>query len=88
MHATTTSPGHTNECSEAESVDDGTRDGKVSAEARVGPALASIAIASFVLGSAELVVVGVLNLIAGDLSVSVGQAGLLVTQSSVGSGRA
>jgi MFS transporter, DHA1 family, inner membrane transport protein len=54
------------------------------AERRASLALASIALAAFVMGTAELVVVGVLNLIASDLGVSVGRAGLLVTAYAAG----
>src|SRR5215216_4398686 len=50
-----------------------------SAFAGSGTALVAIALATFVLGTAELVVVGVLDLIAGDLGVSVASAGALVT---------
>lgn len=47
-------------------------------------ALAALALGSFVIGTAELVVVGILNLIAGDLSVSVSTAGQLVTAYALG----
>ncbi|MEV0521999.1 MFS transporter [Streptomyces sp. NPDC050439] len=47
-------------------------------------ALAALALGAFVIGTAELVVVGVLHLIADDLHVSVGSAGLLVTAYALG----
>lgn len=47
-------------------------------------ALAAITLAAFVLGTAELVVVGVLDLIAADLGVSVATGGLLVTAYAAG----
>lgn len=47
-------------------------------------ALAALALGSFVIGTAELVVVGILNLIADDLSVSVSTAGQLVTAYALG----
>jgi len=47
-------------------------------------ALAALALGSFVIGTAELVVVGILNLIAGDLTVSVSTAGQLVTAYALG----
>ncbi|MFI7386464.1 MFS transporter [Streptomyces sp. NPDC049813] len=47
-------------------------------------ALAALGLGSFVVGTAELVVVGVLNLIADDLEVSAGTAGLLVTAYALG----
>jgi DHA1 family inner membrane transport protein len=46
--------------------------------------LASLFLGMFVLGSAELLVVGVLNLIAGDLRVSIPAAGRLVTAYALG----
>jgi DHA1 family inner membrane transport protein len=51
---------------------------------RANLALAALFLGMFVLGSAELVVVGVLNLIAGDLSVSIPAAGRLVTAYALG----
>ncbi|HMG65131.1 MAG TPA: MFS transporter [Streptosporangiaceae bacterium] len=51
---------------------------------RPGLVLASLFLGTFVLGSAELVVVGVLNRIAADLSVSVSTAGTLVTAYALG----
>ncbi|MET9255141.1 MFS transporter [Streptomyces sp. NPDC003717] len=47
-------------------------------------ALAALALGAFAIGTAELVVVGVLNQIAGDLDVSEGTAGLLVTAYALG----
>jgi MFS transporter, DHA1 family, inner membrane transport protein len=47
-------------------------------------ALAALALGSFVIGTAELVVVGILNLVADDLSVSVSTAGQLVTAYALG----
>ncbi|MBB5954366.1 DHA1 family inner membrane transport protein [Saccharothrix tamanrassetensis] len=47
-------------------------------------ALVALALGSFVIGTAELVVVGILNLIADDLSVSVSTAGQLVTAYALG----
>jgi DHA1 family inner membrane transport protein len=44
----------------------------------------ALALGSFVIGTAELVVVGILNLIADDLSVSVSTAGQLVTAYALG----
>ena len=49
-----------------------------------GVTLAAIAAAAFVLGTAELVVVGVLDLVAADFHVSVARAGLLVTAYATG----
>ena len=46
--------------------------------------LAALALGAFVIGTAELVVVGILNLIADDLSVSVSTAGQLVTAYALG----
>ncbi|MFC9730556.1 MFS transporter [Streptomyces roseolus] len=51
---------------------------------RPGPALAALFLATFVMGSAELVVVGLLRLVAGDLGVSVDTAGALVTAYALG----
>jgi MFS transporter, DHA1 family, inner membrane transport protein len=47
-------------------------------------ALATLFLGMFVLGSAELLVVGVLNLIAADLRVSIPAAGALVTANALG----
>jgi MFS transporter, DHA1 family, inner membrane transport protein len=47
-------------------------------------ALAMLFLGAFVMGSSELLVVGVLNLVAGDLSVSVSAAGTLVTGYALG----
>jgi MFS transporter, DHA1 family, inner membrane transport protein len=47
-------------------------------------ALAALALGAFAIGTAELVVVGVLNLIAKDTSVSVSSAGQLVTAYALG----
>jgi DHA1 family inner membrane transport protein len=51
---------------------------------RTGLALASLFLGTFVLGSAELLVVGVLNRVASDMSVSVSTAGTLVTAYALG----
>lgn len=51
---------------------------------RVGLALAALFLGAFVVGSAELVIVGILNVLARDLSVSVGAAGALVTAYALG----
>lgn len=51
---------------------------------RVGPALATLFLGAFVMGSAELVVVGLLGLIARDTGVSVSTAGTLVTAYALG----
>jgi DHA1 family inner membrane transport protein len=51
---------------------------------RANLTLAALFLATFVLGSAELVVVGVLDLISGDLRVSIGTAGTLVTAYALG----
>jgi DHA1 family inner membrane transport protein len=51
---------------------------------RVSVALCAIALGAFVFGTAELVVVGVLDLIARDLGVSTGSAGLLVSAYAAG----
>jgi DHA1 family inner membrane transport protein len=47
-------------------------------------ALAMLFLGAFVMGSSELLIVGVLNLVAGDLSVSVSTAGTLVTGYALG----
>ena len=47
-------------------------------------ALATLALGAFVIGTAELVVVGILNLVATDLSVSVSTAGWIVTTYALG----
>ncbi|MEV0197868.1 MFS transporter [Nonomuraea sp. NPDC050691] len=51
---------------------------------RANLALLVLFLATFVLGSTELVIVGVLDLIAGDTGVSVGTAGTLVTAYALG----
>ncbi|MEU3252059.1 MFS transporter [Streptomyces sp. NPDC006997] len=51
---------------------------------RTGFALGTLALGAFVMGTAELVIVGILNLIAEDIDVSVGTAGLLVTAYALG----
>ncbi|MFE6285183.1 MFS transporter [Streptomyces sp. NPDC057877] len=51
---------------------------------RTGFALGTLALGAFVMGTAELVIVGILNLIADDMDVSVGTAGLLVTAYALG----
>jgi hypothetical protein len=48
---------------------------------RTGLALTAIFLGTFVIGTAELVVVGLLNLIAGDTHVPVSTAGTVVTRS-------
>ncbi|MFF3686899.1 MFS transporter [Streptomyces sp. NPDC002187] len=53
-------------------------------EPRGRAALAALGLGAFVIGTAELVIVGVLGLIAGDLEVSVSTAGLLVTAYALG----
>lgn len=59
--------------------------GRVAApDRRSTRALWVIALAAFVLGSAELVVVGVLDVMADDLEVSIATAGLLVTAYAAG----
>jgi DHA1 family inner membrane transport protein len=52
--------------------------------ARSGPALAALFAAAFVMGSAELLVVGVIDLIAVDLAVPVSTAGAAVTAYALG----
>src|SRR3712207_2223016 len=52
--------------------------------ARTNLTLATLFLGMFVLGSAELLVVGVLNLIAADLRVSIPAAGTLVTAYALG----
>ncbi|WP_424887165.1 MFS transporter [Streptomyces sp. XH2] len=47
-------------------------------------ALAVLALGAFAVGTAELVIVGVLNVVADDLGVSAGRAGLLVTAYALG----
>ncbi|WP_431032175.1 MFS transporter [Streptomyces sp. P6-2-1] len=51
---------------------------------RPGPALGALFLATFVMGSAELVVVGLLRLVARDLHVGTETAGTLVTAYAVG----
>ncbi|MHA6623004.1 MFS transporter [Pseudonocardia sp. DLS-67] len=51
---------------------------------RSGPALAALFAAAFVMGSAELLVVGVIDLIAADLEVPVSTAGAAVTAYALG----
>ena len=51
---------------------------------RPGPALAALFAAAFVMGSAELLVVGVIDLIAADLAVAVSTAGAAVTAYALG----
>ncbi|MFE9454258.1 MFS transporter [Streptomyces sp. NPDC006739] len=53
-------------------------------ETRNKLALGALGLGAFVIGTAELVIVGVLNLIAGDLDVSLSTAGLLVTAYALG----
>lgn len=52
--------------------------------ARSKYALPALGLGAFVIGTAELVIVGVLNLIAGDLHITVSSAGLLVTAYALG----
>ncbi|MDG4789574.1 MFS transporter [Micromonospora sp. WMMD1102] len=47
-------------------------------------ALATLALGAFVIGTAELVVVGILNLVAADLTVSISTAGWIVTAYALG----
>jgi len=56
----------------------------VLSRSRINLALGALALGAFTIGSAELVVVGVLNLIAGDLAVSISTAGTLVTSYALG----
>ena len=51
---------------------------------RSGPALGALFAAAFVMGSAELLVVGVIDLIAADLAVPVSTAGAAVTAYALG----
>ncbi|MEV8320528.1 MFS transporter [Streptomyces sp. NPDC059900] len=53
-------------------------------ETRNKLALGALGLGAFVIGTAELVIVGVLNLIADDLDVSLSTAGLLVTAYALG----
>ncbi|MER5546273.1 MFS transporter [Streptomyces sp. NPDC002589] len=53
-------------------------------ETRSKVALGALGLGAFVIGTAELVIVGVLNLIADDLHVSLSTAGLLVTAYALG----
>ncbi|WP_369369176.1 MFS transporter (plasmid) [Streptomyces sp. CG4] len=53
-------------------------------ETRNKVALGALGLGAFVIGTAELVIVGVLNLIADDLHVSLSTAGLLVTAYALG----
>jgi DHA1 family inner membrane transport protein len=57
---------------------------EVPSQGRANLAMAALFVGMFVLGSAELLVVGVLNLIAADLEVSVPAAGTLVTAYALG----
>jgi MFS transporter, DHA1 family, inner membrane transport protein len=52
--------------------------------ARANLVLATLFLGMFVLGSAELLVVGVLDLIAADLQISIPAAGTLVTAYALG----
>lgn len=56
----------------------------VSGQRRANLALAALFLGTFVLGTAELLVVGVLNLIAADLRVSIPAAGALVSANALG----
>ncbi len=56
----------------------------VPSQGRANLALATLFLGMFVLGSAELLVVGVLDLIAADLQVSIPAAGTLVTAYALG----
>ena len=51
---------------------------------RANVALAALFLGAFVVGTAELVVVGVLNLVVRDMAVSIGTAGMLVTAYALG----
>ncbi|WP_309110617.1 MFS transporter [Saccharothrix sp.] len=51
---------------------------------RTNLALAALFLAAFIMGSAELIVVGILNLIADDMGVSISAAGSLVTAYALG----
>ena len=51
---------------------------------RINMALAALFLGTFVLGTAELLVVGVIDLIAGDMAVSISTAGTLVTLYALG----
>ena len=53
-------------------------------QSRSNLALGALALGSFVIGTAELVIVGILNLIADDLNVSISTAGQLVTGYALG----
>jgi DHA1 family inner membrane transport protein len=53
-------------------------------QGRTNLSLAALFLGMFVLGSAELIVVGVLNLIAADLAISIPAAGTLVTANALG----
>lgn len=59
-------------------------DGPPPQERRTTLSLAALFLAAFVAGTAELVVVGVLTLVAGDLEVDVAVAGVLVTSYALG----
>jgi DHA1 family inner membrane transport protein len=59
---------------------------KALSRGRTNLALATLFLGTFVLGSAELLVVGVLNLISADFNVSVSAAGGLVTANALGLG--
>ena len=56
----------------------------VLSRSRTNLALGTLFLGAFVVGSAELVVVGILNLIAGDLTVSISAGGTLVTTYALG----
>jgi MFS transporter, DHA1 family, inner membrane transport protein len=60
------------------------RRGTAGSRTRPGPVLAALFVAAFVMGSAELLVVGVIELIAQDLAVPVGTAGAAVTAYALG----
>lgn len=51
---------------------------------RSGLALGALALSAFVIGTAELVVVGILNLVAADMGVSISSAGWIVTTYALG----
>lgn len=53
-------------------------------QGRTNPVLAALFTGMFVIGSTELLVVGMLNLIAADLQVSIPAAGTLVTAYALG----
>ena len=61
-----------------------TTESSTSSRRRLNLALATLFLGTFVMGSAELLVVGVLNLVADDLRISIPTAGTLVTAYALG----